>query len=339
MNEQEMQFADPDWQPRGSLPVPQEDAIAGTPPVQPVNNTLPYDASQDAGMTPYDQGYRGSSQRQYSSYAGSTAQQMPVRQTGNARRRSGWWIWLIIAIVVISLISNMSHSFNRSMTFPGDGGPGFRPPQGYTYALKGASQLAIDDSSGSITVQVENGDRQDVTVQSDDNSSPQATYAGNRLTIDSTDNGNVTVIVPQGVALNINASSIEVDDFIGQLSAQTDSNTITLNNDTLNGQSSLTSQSGDIHLNQVALNGQVTAATGGDGSIEFSGTLDPGGTYQFTTDSGNISLNLPANTAMQVSSTPGTGTYRNAFANPTGNGPRAAVTVKTNSGDIGINQN
>jgi len=338
MNEQEMQFADPDWQPRGSLPLPQEDTIAGPSPIQPVNNSISYDISQDAGVSSYEQGYRGSPQRYSSPYNSPVAQQMPVRQVGGARRRSGWWIWLIIIIVVISMISSMSHSFNRSQAFPGGQGPGFGSPPGFTYALKGESQLAINDSSGSITVRVEDGDRQEVTVESDNNSGPDVGYTAGGMTINSTDDGDITVIVPQGVTLSINAATIEVDGFTGQLSAQTSSDSITLNNDTLSGQSSITSQSGDISLNQVALSGQVTVATGGSGGIEFNGTLDPNGTYQFTTDNGNIDLTLPADTAMQVSSTPGTGTFQSDFANPTGNGPRAGVTVRTNSGDIGIHQ-
>lgn len=337
MNEQEMQFADPDWQPRGSLPSPQEDTVTGAPPLQPVNRSIPYDDGQDAGASSYGQGYRGAPQRQFSSYNLPVAQQMPVRQ-GGTRRRSGWWLWLIIMIVIISLISSMSHSFNRNTAFPGYQGPRSDQSQGYNFALKGSSQIAINDSSGSITVLVEDGDSQGVIVQPDDNSAPDVAYSASSMIINSTDAGDVTVIVPQGTTLNVNASSIEVDGFTGQLSAQTNSSSITLNNDTLNGQSSITSQSGDISLDRVTLSGQVTVATGGNGGIEFGGTLDPSGTYQFTTDSGNIDLSLPADTAMQVSSTPGTGTFQSDFTNPTGNGPRAAVSVRTNRGDIGIHQ-
>ncbi len=337
MNEQEMQFADPDWQPRGSAPLPQEDTIAGTPPVQPVNSTFPY----DAGTSPYEQGYRGSSQSQYSSYIPPAAQQTQGRQVSGARRRSGWWIWLIIIIVAISMLSSMSHSYNRSPTFPGDQGPKFGPPQIYTYALKDASQLSINDSSGDVNVQIGNIGTKEITVQIGNNaSSPDVTYTGNGMTLSSSDDGSVTVIVPPdaGLGLNINANSVEIDGFTGQVVAQTVSGSITLREDTLSGQSTITSQSGDITLDHDGLSGQVTVQTGGSGTIDFNGTLDSQGKYQFTTDSGDITLDLPANTAMQVSSSPGTGNYQNDFANPTGGTPRAAVTVKTNSGDIGIHQ-
>lgn len=340
MNEQEMQFADPDWQPGGSSPLPQEDTIVGTPPVQPVNTALYSDADQDAGTSPYEQGYRGSSQRQYSPYIPPVARQVPGRQASGAHRRSGWWIWLIIMIVVVAMISSMSRSFNRGTMLPGDPGPEGRPPQGYTYALKGASQLSLTDSSGVINVQIGNIGTQEITVQTDDNSSPNVSYTGNSMTVNSSDNGDVTVVVPPdaGLSLNINANSLEVDGFTGQIAAQTVSGSIILKADTLNGQSSITSQTGDITLDHDGLSGQVVIQTGGAGTIDFAGTLDSGGKYQFTTDSGDITLNLPANTAMQVSSTPGTGTYQNDFANPTGSTPRAAVTVKTRSGNIGIRQ-
>lgn len=343
MNEQEMQFADPDWQPRGSLPLPQEDTIVGAPPVQRVKSTFPYDAtSQDADVSSYEQGYRGMPQQQYSSYIPPVVQQAPARQVGSARRRSGWWIWLIIIIVVISMISSMSHSFNRGIpTFPGDQGLGSRPGPGYTYDLKGTSQISLNDSSGFITVQIGNMGTQEITVQTDDNSSPSVSYTGNSMTVNSSDSGEVTVIVPPdaGLSLNVSANSIEVDGFTGQIVAQSTTGSITLKEDVLSGQSNITSQSGDITFGQDALSGQVTVQTGGNGAISFDGTLDAGGKYQFTTDSGDITLNLPANTAMQVSPTPGTGTYHNDFANPTGSAPRAAVTVKTNSGNIGIHQN
>jgi hypothetical protein len=342
MNEQEMQFADPDWQPRGSLPLPQEDTVAGAPPVPPVKSTFSYDAtSQDADVSSYEQGYRGMPQQQYSSYIPPVVQQAPARHVGSARRRSGWWIWLIIIIVVISMISSMSRVSYRGSTFPGDQGPGPRPGPGYTYDLKGASQISLNDSSGFINVQIGNRGTQEITVQTDDNSLPNVSYTGSSMTVNSSDNGEVTVIVPPdaSLSLNISANSIEVDGFTGQIAAQSTTGSITLKEDVLSGQSNITSQGGDITFGQDALSGQVTVQTGGNGAIGFDGTLDARGKYQFTTDSGDITLNLPADTSMQVSPTPGTGTYHNDFANPTGGAPRAAVTVKTNSGNIGIHQN
>ena len=343
MNEQEMQFADPDWQPRGSSPLPQEDTVVGAPPVQPVKSTFPYDAtSQDADASSYGQGYRGMPQQRYSSYTPPVVQQAPSRQVSSARRGSGWWIWLIIIIVIISMISSMAHSFNRGITpFPGYQGPVPRPGPGYTYDLRGTSQISLNDSSGFITVQTGNTGTQKITVQTDDNSLPNVSYTENGMTIDSGDIGSVTVIVPPdaGLSLNISAASVEVDGFKGQIVAQSTTGSINLQEDVLSGQSNIISQSGDITLDQDALSGQVTVQTGGNGAISFDGTLDPRGTYQCTTDSGDITLNLPADTAMQVSLTPGTGTYHNDFANPTGGAPRAAVAVKTTSGNIGIHQN
>jgi hypothetical protein len=342
MNEQEMQFADPDWQPRGSFPRPQEDTVVGAPPVQPVKSTFSYDTSDpDADVLSYGQGYRGVQQQQYSSYTPPAAQQVPVQQVGSGRRRFGWWIWFILIIVIISMISSMAHSFNRSYTpFPGDQGGGPRPGPGYTYDLRGASQISLNDSSGSITVQMGNIGTQEINVQTDDNSVPDVSYTENGITINSSDNGEITVTLPPdpGFGLNISANSIEVDGFAGQLTAQSTTGVITLKGDSLSGQSSVTSQSGDITFDGDALSGQVTVQTGGDGVIGFAGTLDSGGTYQFTTESGDITLSLPADTPMQVSSTPGTGTYHNDFTNPTGSAPRATVVVKTKSGNIGIYQ-
>ncbi|HEY3993961.1 MAG TPA: DUF4097 family beta strand repeat-containing protein, partial [Ktedonobacteraceae bacterium] len=210
------------------------------------------------------------------------------------------------------------------------------------YGLRGASQIAINDSSGDVVVQVANGNTDEVGIQTEDGSQPTIAYSSNAttMTISANNNSNLIVLVPQNVSLHLNSSSgrIEVDGYAGQLIAQSDSGTIALNSDRVYGQSTISSNSGDIQLNQDALSGQVAINTGGNGSIGFSGLLDPLGKYQFTTDSGNIDLYLPGDTSMQVQNSPGSGSYQSDFSNPTGTTPQASVTVKTNSGAIGIHQ-
>lgn len=357
MNEQEMQFADPDWKPTGPLTVPQENIVAGASLPEPAKNPA-YGASLNASMPLYKQGYRGSLQES-SSYIAPVAQQMPYQSMKAVPRRSRWWLWVLIAFLVISMSGAMSHSFERG----GYGfGPSFRKPApGFgeqTYDLKDASQVSISDPYGAITVQVGNGNS--VAVQADDGSQPDVSYQGQNMVITSQGSGDITVIVPQSVALNLSTGStaIEVDGFSGQLSVQTDSGTITLNGDSLSEQSTIKTNSGNINLDQGSVNGnatisaetgtitldqenlsgQVALSTGGNGNIEFTGTLDAQGKYQFTTDSGSIDLTLPGNTSMQMTVTQKAGAYQSDFPKSTGNLPQAAVTVTTNSGDIGIHK-
>lgn len=339
MNEQEMQFADPDWKPTGPLPVPQANETTSTPLLDPMDGYQAYDTSQGTGASSYGQGYQGSRQRQFSS-APQAVQQTPGQQAGGTRRRrSSWWIFVIIIVFLLPLISSISHSYNSGR---GYGNPAYQQPQQQvsSYDLSGVSQLAITDSSGgSVIVQV-GGNTGEVTVQTDDGSQPDFSLTGNNLALDTEDSGNVLVTIPQDAALslNIDADGIAVNDFSGQLSAQSDTGTITLNNDTLNGPSTITSNSGNITFNGTTLSGQAAIKTGADGNIAFSGILAPSGNYQFTTDSGDITLNLPDSTSMRVQPSPGTGHYQNDFSNPTGNGPEADVAVTTGSGTITIHK-
>lgn len=336
MNEQEMQFADPDWQPQGSWPRPQENAAAGPPPVQPVRSALPADAHQAAGVSAYEQGYRASTLGEDSLYATPVAQKAASRPVRSARRRSFGWFWFIIIVLAFSLFGGAwRSSFNHRAGYQ-EARPG--PLQGNAYILKNSSLLTIDDLSGSVTVQVDPAQQSEVVVQSDDGTQPEFSYTTDGARIHDNSSGNVTVMVPLNMALSldINAASIEIDGFTGRVSAQTGSGEIALNGDHLLDQSSIHSQTGDITLMKDEMAGQVTVQTGGAGNIDFTGVLDVSGTYQFLTEDGDITMNLPADTSMQVSPPQGGGTYQSDFANAPGTELRAVVTVETTRGNIRI---
>ncbi len=341
MNEQEMQFADPDWQPTRPVLGSQENIATGTHSTESA-----YGARQGASASSYEQGYR-SSQWDLSSSIPPAIAQESGRAAGATHRRSSWWIWLIIIVFLLPLVGGISHSFDRGSGVRGDPGRFSQqaPPQQVypnQYGLRGASQIRINDSSGNVRVQIADGSTDKVGVQTDDGSQPTIAYSSNAttMTISANNNSNLIVLVPQNVSLHLNSSSggIEVDGYAGQLFAQSDSGTIILNGDTVSGQSTISSSSGNIQLNQDALSEQVAIHTGGNGNIGFAGLLDSQGKYQFTTDSGNIYLYLPIDTSMQVQDSPGSGSYQSDFPNPTGTAPQASVTVKTNSGTIGIHQ-
>lgn len=338
MSEQEMQFADPDWQPRGPQARPQESTNTSPPLVQQVSSNVPYNASQDAEPQSYEQGYRVSPYRQSLPYVPAVVQQGSGRQGSGTHRRSFWWVWLVVIIIAISMFSGISRS-SHGIGFSAYPKP--IPEQKYYHDLNGATQLLINDLGGSVMVQVGNTSGSLVMVQPDDRTSPDVSYAKGTMTITIDDSAGVVVTVPENMAasLHIDADSVEVDGFNGQLSAQTDSGAITLTQDSLDGQSTLTSQSGNIVLNQTRLSENTSIQTGGAGNITFTGSLAVAGTYQFRTESGNITLQLPSDSALQVSPTQNNGSYQSDFANHTGNRPLAAVTVITDSGSIQIQHN
>lgn len=366
MNEQEMQFADPDWKPTGPLVAPPAQTVTNIQ--QPVSvagsvNTQAYDAALPA----YDQGYRGSWQEDQQfplpqPSAQPLMQQVPYQAVSTrSRGRSRGWLWVIVVVIFFALMGGMFRSTSM-------GHSGFKnsfaqaqpqPAQSkQVYDMQGAIELDISDLGGNVTVQVTNDNSQHVVVTADPGSLPQVNYQGQKMVL--TSNGDITVFMPESVALHLSAgvSDVEVDNFAGQLTAQTNSGTITLNNDALSQGSSLntnsgnidigqqssvsdtsiTSQTGAITLDQTNLSGQVTISTGGNGTIDYTGTLDPQGKYQFTTDSGSIDLNLPQSTAMQMKISQKSGGYHSDFAPTTGNPPQASVGITTNSGDITISQ-
>lgn len=320
MNEQEMQFADPDWKPTGQTSVQSEAQVGGTSIPQPVNSNF-YDANQSASTSSYAQGYRSRPRDEQVPYISPVVQQRPV---GATRRRSHWWVWLIVGIVFFSMIGNFtSHS-------PGDGNGPFegRPFQGpmqqtSSYALGDTSLIRIDDPFGTVHVQV-NGDANpgEVVVSSDNPNGKGVQFVDNKGVLLINSGGDMIVTLPQGqVALDLTTTSnndIEVDGYAGQLTAKTDGGLITLNNDALTDGSTISSSSGNI---------------------EFSGTLDPQGKYQFATDSGNIDLTLPADTPMQVHASTGpSGSYNNEFSDTTGTLPRASIDLQTKSGEMTIHK-
>ncbi|HEX7737593.1 MAG TPA: DUF4097 family beta strand repeat-containing protein [Ktedonobacteraceae bacterium] len=368
MNEQEMQFADPDWKPTGPLSAAPGNTMV-SPPMPATSagtNSQADSVSQPAGFPAYDQGYQGAWSEQPS--AGQPfAPPVPVQQTmyspagrTRGRGRSRWWIWVVIAVIFISMIGPMSRSFYKSSSF----NTGQSPQQPYqmqkqAFALNGATELDINDLSDNITVQVSDQGSTDIMVLAGNDAQPQVSYQGQKMALVSNGNSNITIYIPQNVALHLSGgvNQIEVDGFSGLLTAQTDSGPITLNNDNLGQGSSLntnsgnidleqslvsnasiTSTSGAINMNQVNLNGKVTVNTGGNSSINYSGSLDPQGNYQFTTDSGAINLTLPQGTAMQMKVSQKSGGFHSDFPPSSGSAPQATLGVTTNAGDITITQ-
>lgn len=363
MNEQEMQFADPEWKPVTQSPVQNKNEAGGvSSPRSSVNYSN--DNSQSSHTLPaYEQGYQGGQRRLPPvPYIAPVSQQ---RQTGPAlapRRRSRLWIWIIIAIVAIYLFSNMSSFQSNRFSFPTS--PNMPPAYSHTaqHDLTDVSSIYINNQSGDIHVRIEATSSNEISVRSDDGA--DITDIKGLLSVSI--NGDATITLPADAAASLNLAasegSIEIDGYNGQLSAQTASDgSITLNNSQLTGQSTLTSNSGNINLtqsnasgtttlisesgtislDQANLSGEVTISTGEDGDVSFNGQLDQQGKYSFTTSSGSLDLNLPADDSLQVNVNKGAdGSYQSDFdANPIGGkAPSISINVKTNDGAIGIHK-
>ncbi len=374
MNEQEMQFADPDWQSTGQVSAQDVNHIASS---QAIINKAHIQKTLQIASEPYEQGYRGPVREQPISAGQPVAQPRQTTPTYTyaaqqpTRRRSNWWVWVFIIIVLVGLVSGFNgyHSSQAprfSSVFPGQNFNSSPHMQYTSFAADHITQFQIINPTSAVHINVNdtNGDSIVIGATDFDPDAVGLTLSQGVATLDLSQaigDNDLTITLPSSInilSLSSSFNDIAVSGFTGQLDAQTSTSGITLKNDNLSSQSSLhtdsgnillesttlrdvttvSSNSGSITLDQSSLSGQVIITTDGNGDISLSGTFDPSGKYQFATDSGTIKLNLPGNTSMQIDhSGVASGQYHSIFADTTGNPPYASVEVETNSGVVDIN--
>src|SRR6266487_3519572 len=346
MSNQEMQFADPDWKPSQQLNTnnnPQEQEVY-TP--QPINTDY---RDQNKWRTappspPQQEGYTGL--RPYVSPVPGQMQGSNFRQRPYRRRGRGPWFWIILAFIIISLMSGGWRSFSVPNF---DHYPfGNKSPIEKTYAYKVGAQptLVVNDMNGNVTVTPGNSNA-DVIIKavnangfSGDPNVIQPTVSpdGNTINIYAQDSGrgsvDLNVVVPQNTILQL----------------QTDSGDITVNG--VDGQMTLNTNDGRIDASNDVLSGSSTMKTN-SGDINFDGTIDTTGTYQFQTSNGNIDLTMPTTPSFHLDASTSSGSITNGFPgvnvqnNNSGSGQlvnavvggssqgqSANVTIKSDNGDI-----
>jgi hypothetical protein len=326
MSNQEMQFADPDWEPTR----PGQQSPTYTP--QPVNDDRRERFQQPVGEMPPapEENYTGYAGAQPEQFRQPPAYQYPQRPY--RRRRSRAWFWIIVIILFFSLtgggVSALGSIGQKSVT------------QDHTFnnLPAGTPTIVINESAGNIHVSRGNSlDIQDVKhsglFDDPNNINVKFDTSGSTITV-SVDEGfgflsarsvDFNVTVPENVNLQLKTTSgdISVDNADGSMTLQATSGNITTTNDTFVGDAilnttsgdiqstndvfsnnaSLSTTSGDISMHQDTLNGSAKVnATSGD--IDFTGTLasstTPNVSYQFTAISGDIHVGLPANASFNV---------------------------------------
>lgn len=381
MSNQEMQFADPDWEPTRPA---QKQTGTQQPPVytpQPVNDDIRERTQQPIIETPSEQEevYGG-----LPPYAGtiSPPRQAPYQyqRMPNRRRRRGAWLWIIIAILIFSLLSGgwniLGNIGQSSLT------------QEHPFNVSGTPTIVIHETDGNIHVR-QGGSLDIETVKQGnlfyDPSKIQVNFKSTgsviNVSVDSGSNflssGSVdfNITVPGNANLDLQTSSgdISVNDTTGQMTLATDSGNISASNDTLSnvqlssssgdidsrgdtfsGQANITTSSGDVSMDGDALNGP-TKVNSSSGDIDFNGSVASSGSYQFGSDSGDISIRLPSNANLQVQATTSSGSIDSGdfptiieqdynqgsgsqASGSVGTAPRASLTITTHSGDITLHQ-
>jgi hypothetical protein len=291
-----MQFADPDWKPSQQLDTKtnlQEREVYNP---QPINTEYREQTRwrETPPAPPQQEGYTG-----LRPYAGPAPQQMQggnFRQRQYRRRGRGPWFWIIIAIIIISLMSVKG--------FGPDHPPfGKSPIEEKHYIVKGPPTIVINDTNGSIQVNVGQS-KIDVTIQAvgdgnfsgnpndfqvnptqDGNTINTSIPADQQITVD------LQVTVPQDAILQLRTGSgdINVAGVDGPMTLTTNSGAVDL---TLPSNSPFhvdaSTNSGSIDIPGVTPNSSGTRASGDVGaSSQVQGTE-----VNIKTDSGSINVNL-----------------------------------------------
>lgn len=320
MSDQEMQFADPDWEPtqtyKNPVAAPQS---AGYKP-QPVNEDRLERSQRPIVETPSEQvdGYTG-----LPPYRGEAAREEAPQRTQYRRvpgRRRRPWLWIIIAILLISLVSGGWSSLGfigqKSVT------------DEHLFSTSGAPTIIIHETDGNIHVHRGNSldietVKQSSFFQDPNNIKVQFNQTANTITVNvdegssflSSNSVDFNITLPQNANLDLATTSgdISVNDTSGQMTLATNSGNISAagdtlsansflrttsgdidsRNDTFSGDAGLQTVSGDVSMNQDTLNGPAKVNTT-SGNIDFNGSITAPVDYQFNSVSGDISIGVPS---------------------------------------------
>jgi len=337
MSNQEMQFADPDWEPTqsGQKPAGAQQSSVYTP--QPVNEDRRERFQQPAVETPSAQEeiYAGAIPEQ-PRQAPYQYQQMPYRRP---RRRRRAWLWIVIAILFFSLMSGGASALgsigqrsvtqNISTSNLAAGTPtivinetdgNIQVHRGSSLAIEEVKNSGFFDDPNNINVKV-NQSGSTITVNVDTGTSPFSSRS-----VDF----NITVPLQANLQLTTTSGDISVNDNEGAMTLSTVSGNISAINDTFTGNASLSSTSGDIHSAGDTFGSNVSVTTvSGDvemnqdnleqsakvnttsGNIDYNGIFASSNafspSYQFHSDGGDIRIGLPSaeNLSVQADTTSG----------------------------------
>lgn len=363
MNNQEMQFAEPEQRPPQSTIGNNPDAQEPYTP-QPVNMD-PREQPQWEAMPAQEEGY---GYRGEAPYIGPAPEKIGVgpyagRQRA-ARRRRGPWFWIILVLIIVAILGASSHRMI------GGFGPHhhIQEPTKHFAGFTSTPTIVVNNDAGNISVQTstDNSVTINATEQSggflDNNAQVTYTQSDDKNTIH-VDVGNssffngggvdfaLTVPANTNLTLKTESGDISVSNVNGQIALTTSSGSIQATDDTFTGATTLQTESGDINATRDTLTNASTLKTD-SGSVTFDGSIGASGTYHFQTDSGDVNVSLPSNSPFHVDASTGSGSISSDFpevnvqsndsgANAhgdVGTSPNATVNLTTDSGSIHLQQ-
>ena len=325
MDNQEMQFADPAWQP----PHLRDNTMQARQPVSTKPGEQPEQQAPapDRDTSAYTSGYTGYRQQQ-------SAQNRPARRG----RRSPSQTLIIIAFILLALLGGGYQMYADNQVPPGyqisTGPPPLLLNETRQFSVGIHPTIVITNNFGSIHVHT-GGPDDNVTLQIS-RTEPAAVNAnlGN--------DGSLHITV------NKASSPVDLDVTIANeadLVLQTMDGDI--NVDGVSGQVTLTSAGGSINLTQATL-ARISTVKTTDGDITFLGTITPQGNYQFESDRGTMNISLPDSASYHLDVTQKDGTFNTDLPivaardssgdvhTNVGTSPDATVVLKTATGSINL---
>jgi putative adhesin len=372
MSNEEMQFADPEWQPPGLHSSAPEQEPFDPQPVnaphdeQPGWQSPPQEESD--GESDYYAGYRAQQQRSYT---------VPPRQQRRGRTRPWFWVILVLIIltflggrpffieggsfvegfvlenflfgvlflgILVAVIALLRSRGRSRITFSNT-----RTVETRNFVVGKRPTIIVKDDIGTIRVR-SSGENNEVQVQAIKHSKGW-TGNYNNLQVDydqRAEDNTITIKSVHGRSI-FGKNSVDYDitvPLIADLELRTDVGKIYVSD--VIGQMTLVSDAGSIHATQVSLQGQSRLKTD-VGSLNFSGSIDAQGTYKFEADAGSINVTLPEDASFHVDARTEVGSINSEFAisgqsrmsraklsGNVGNPPYATLTLQTDLGSINL---
>ena len=340
MSDQEMQFADPEWQP----PRQRQHALDQEPYApQPVNGpsrertsfqqTPHQDEEAAADNAEYAGGYRA--QEPGYQYTSGTP-----RMSGRPRRKHSLWFWIILIIILATVLGGFPFEEDSLLAFPRLLGSalGFaalalivvalilflinRSRSAYSstsadtetrsFSVGSQPKIIIKDDVGAIRVHP-GGENYQVIIQATRRAHGWLIGRDPVVQYDQDSEQNrITARARSGWSV-FGWKSLDFDITVPRMSdleLKTDAGSIAVTG--ITGQMSCSSDAGSVKATEVALRGDSRLKTDA-GSITFAGSLDPSGSYQMTTDAGSINLYIPENTSFQLEAKTDVGSINSDF--------------------------
>lgn len=372
-DDQEMQFADPAWQPRVTRDFRQEQVSASSPGSSPTAGASApsVSAAPDSGSgDEYGRGYRAHTAHgpEGTSASYNQPQSHPPLSTQQPwHQRLPIWAWWVIGILAVSSIVG-----SASME---DGPVGSlfslfsigllifagwlivtrrlrvrlsneaQQTETHTFEVGPLPTVAIRNRAGSIQLQA--GQEGQVSI----------TTGKRGYLFTSNWDRDAQVWFNQDRTKNTVSARVDSWKLFGKnavdftltvpprstLELTTNAGNISVTN--IDGQMKLRADAGSIRATQVALSGQSQLKTDA-GSITFAGSLDPSGDYKLSTDLGNVHLTLPADASFNLEAKTDLGSVttnlplqqqqRTKLSGLVGDGPYPRLKVKTDLGSVQV---